>query len=64
MALATDKTNVRAETSVEAPVLRRLRPSEPILVRTTDSDWWQIRLDSNSAVIGWVRKDRVVLNAN
>jgi hypothetical protein len=64
MTLATDKTNVRAEGSVEAPVLRQLMPSVPILVSTTDSDWWQIRLDSNSGVLGWVRKDRVALKAH
>jgi hypothetical protein len=58
---ATGQTHVRADASVQSPIVTTLYPGSVILVQRTGSDWWRVKMSGNGAPQGYIREDRLVI---
>jgi hypothetical protein len=55
------RTNLRAAPSTQAAIVAKLAPNSNLLVQPVGSSWWKVRTTRGSAVAGYVREDRLVL---
>lgn len=57
---SSGRTNVRARPSVDAALVARLHPGQPLLVQPAGGGWWRARPTAGSGFEGFVRADRLV----
>lgn len=57
------RTNVRAATSVDSPIVIKLAPGTRVLVRRTSAPWWEVkpRAGAGAGFRGYIREDRLVV---
>ena len=57
--IGSGRTNVRANPTLDSPVVTQLDPGALVSVQATDTEWWKARPRSGAGFAGYIRQDRL-----